>query len=100
MTLLNIAKACNGTLYNNDFDGVVSGVVIDSRLVMKNYLFIASKGEKVDGHDYIESAFRNGARAVVCEKAPMNTNNPYILVKDSLLALKEIARWYRMPSSA
>ncbi|NLJ96845.1 MAG: UDP-N-acetylmuramoyl-tripeptide--D-alanyl-D-alanine ligase [Clostridiales bacterium] len=96
MTLLNIAKACNGTLYNNDFDGVVSGVVIDSRLVMKNYLFIASKGEKVDGHDYIESAFRNGARAVVCEKAPMNTNNPYILVKDSLLALKEIARWYRM----
>lgn len=96
MTLSNIAEACNGTLYNSGFDGEISGVVIDSRLVMANYLFIAAKGDKVDGHDYIDSSYKKGARAVVCEKAPLNTDNPYILVKDSFMALKKIATWYRM----
>ena len=96
MTLSNIANACSGTLYNSGFDGEVSGVVIDSRLVMKDYLFIASRGDKVDGHDYIESAYKQGAVAAVCEIAPINTDKPYILVKDSLVALIRIATLYRM----
>lgn len=97
MTLLNISKACNGKLFpgNNDCHKKVKGVVIDSRLVKEDYLFIASKGERVDGHDYIETAYTQGAMAVVCEKAPVGIPIPYILVKDSLLALKEIAEWYR-----
>lgn len=98
MTLLNIAKACSGKLYN---EGAVSlsevkGIVIDSRLVDKDYLFIATKGEKVDGYDYIDAAILKGAMAVVCEKAPANKTIPYILVNDSLLSLKSIATWYRM----
>lgn len=97
MTLLNIAKACNGTLQNSvGHEGEVSGVVIDSRLVKKDYLFIATKGDRVDGHDYIESAYNQGAIAVVCEKIPLNTDIPYILVQDSFIALKNIATWYRM----
>jgi UDP-N-acetylmuramoyl-tripeptide--D-alanyl-D-alanine ligase len=101
MTLLNIAKACNGELFTigNTREREVQGVVIDSRLVKKDYLFIASKGERVDGHDYIELAIRQGAMAVICENAPSAIAIPYILVKDSLLALKDIARWYRMQLS-
>ena len=98
MTLSNISKACNGILYTagNTGEKEVEGAVLDSRLIRKDYLFIASRGERVDGPDYIETAIRQGAMAVVCEKAPADPSIPYILVKDSLLALKDIATWYRM----
>lgn len=98
MTLSNITKACNGKLFTVDeaIEAELKGVVIDSRLVERDFLFIATKGEKVDGHDYIDTAIKQGAMAVVCENPPSNKNIPYILVNDSLLALKDIATWYRM----
>ncbi|NLL73260.1 MAG: UDP-N-acetylmuramoyl-tripeptide--D-alanyl-D-alanine ligase [Clostridiales bacterium] len=95
MTLSNIAKACNGRPFNINREDEVSGVVIDSRLVKPGYLFIATRGMRVDGHDYIESAYKQGAMAVVCETPP-SFDIPYILVNDSFLALKQIATWYRM----
>ena len=87
MTLLNIAIACKGKLFpdSNYPMTEVKGIVIDSRLVKKDYLFIATKGERVDGHDYIESAISKGAMAVVCQRPP-SSKIPYILVDDSLLA--------------
>ncbi len=101
MTLDNIAVACNGRLFTKGAVGEreLKGVVIDSRLVGADFLFIATKGEKVDGHDFIESAIKQGAMAVVCEKLPSNKAIPCILVEDSLLALKNIALWYRMQLS-
>lgn len=110
MTLANIAKACNGQLIGgpsyekacteNLYDKkVAAGVELDSRLIKKDDLFIATVGERVDGHDFIEDAFKKGALAVVCEKIPKGIDGPYILVKDSLSALKDIARWYRMQLS-
>lgn len=97
MTLSQIARACQGQLFlpENYTDGEVSGVVIDSRLVKENYLFIATVGERVDGHDFIPSAFEKGAAAVVCEKIPASPQSPYILVENSLKALKDIGKWYR-----
>ena len=104
MTLTQVAAACNGILcYEgaySDKEGAgaskeVAGVVIDSRLVAKDYLFIATPGERVDGHDYITSAYEKGALAVVCEKAPLDPKGPYILVKNSFTALKQLATWYR-----
>ncbi|HHV13524.1 MAG TPA: UDP-N-acetylmuramoyl-tripeptide--D-alanyl-D-alanine ligase [Clostridiales bacterium] len=98
MTLSQIAGACGGILYLGDhlLEKEVAGVVVDSRLVQEDYLFIAAAGERVDGHDYIPSAFGKGALAVVCEKAPSSPLGPYILVDNSFAALKEIAKWYRM----
>ncbi|HKL78959.1 MAG TPA: Mur ligase domain-containing protein, partial [Mobilitalea sp.] len=71
MTLSNITKACNGKLFGaeNYTGGEVAGVVLDSRSVEKNYLFIATVGERVDGHSFIDNVFDQGALAVVCEKA-------------------------------
>ncbi len=98
MTLTQIAEACGGTLYfGEQLSGKeAAGVVVDSRLVKEDYLFIATAGEHVDGHDFIPSAFEKGALAVVCEKAPTTSARPYILVDNSFTALKEIAKWYRM----
>lgn len=98
MTLEAITLACNGNLYKYKNFNItnVSGIVIDSRLIEKNYLFIASKGEHVDGHDFINDAFDKGAAAVICEKAPVNPKGTFILVENSLIALKDIAKYYRM----
>lgn len=96
MTLDNIAKACNGRLYPEQISLMeAAGLVMDSRLVQKDYIFLASVGERVDGHDFIDEVFEKGALAVICEKAPIHPKGPYILVDSSLQALKDIAAWYR-----
>ncbi len=101
MTLSQIAKACNGDFFpcNTSIEKEVAGVVIDSRKVDKDYLFIATAGERVDGHDYIDAAFARGAIGIICERKPASSNIPYILVKNSFQALKDIAKWYRMQLS-
>lgn len=97
MTIANIAKACGGTLVNADsvLDKEIEGAVIDSRLIEKNFLFFAYKGEKSDGHDYILAAFEKGALAVVCEHANEEAMGACIVVENTLKALKDIAEFYR-----
>lgn len=92
-----IAKACNGQLVNGEaaLNVEIQGAVIDSRLVEKDYLFFATKGQRVDGHDFIAQVFEKGAALVVCEYIPEGVTGPCILVKDSFQALKDIARFYR-----
>lgn len=99
MTLENIARACHGTLYLAD--GVekpeqeASAVVIDSRKVTAGSVFVAVRGERVDGHAFIPGAFEDGAIAAVCEALPEHSSGPCILVQDTLRALKNIGEFYR-----
>ncbi len=97
MTLQNIANACKGQLVcreeQKDFE--IKGAVLDSRQVEEGYLFFATKGERVDGHSFIPQVAEKKAACVVCEKAPENTDIPYILVEDSFVALKQVAAFYR-----
>lgn len=102
MTLKNIAGAVGGTLYTEGMPPDISvdsteaaGVALDSRKVGKGYIFIATRGERVDGHSFIDSVFDLGALGVICEKAPENPKGAYILVKDSFQALKDAAEYYR-----
>ena len=94
MTLKNIAKAINGKMYNCQETLEVQGVVTDSRQIEKDFLFLAIKGERVDGHKFIPQVIEAGAAAVVCEAAPEG-NVPYILVDDVLTALRDMAEFYR-----
>lgn len=96
MTLGNIAKAVHGKLHliNGQKDKEITGVTIDSREAMEGGLFIATVGERVDGHDYIQDTVEAGVAAVVCEKEPLVPCS-YILVKDSLKALLQMAAYYR-----
>ncbi|MGF7146118.1 UDP-N-acetylmuramoyl-tripeptide--D-alanyl-D-alanine ligase [Anaerotaenia torta] len=95
MTLTQIANACNGKLYGDDPGYEIAGAAMDSRKIEKDYLFIASVGERVDGHSFIPQVFEKGAMAVLCEKIPVSPKGPYILVDSSFEALKSIAAWYR-----
>lgn len=97
LTLENIAAVCSGTYIGEEGKKKqeVAGVVIDSRLVEKDYLFIPIRGEKVDGHSFIPSVFEQGAAAVLSEEELVNPAEPYIRVESCPLALKKLAAFYR-----
>ena len=104
MTIEAIAKACNGTIHNieKNEDSMLrsaTSVVIDSRKVTNDGIFIATVGARVDGHDFIRQIFEKGALAAVCEKLPKDMDDSgygvCILVEDSFVALKQIAAYYR-----
>lgn len=97
MTLENIAAACGGTYYGTEEDKKreIAGVVIDNRLVEKDYLFIALKGARVDGHSFIPSAFERGALAVLSEQKAEHSAGAYILVESCGKAMKRLAEFYR-----
>lgn len=100
MTLANVAQACGGKLYGGQDDlREAAGVVIDSRKAEEGSIFIATKGERADGHDFIPQVAAKGALGVVCEKIPEGAELPYILVEDSFVALKKIAEYYRQQLS-
>lgn len=94
LTLENIASAVNGKLFNNISDTEVSNITIDSRKVEKDCLFIAIKGQRSDGHDYIESVIEKGALCVISEKNLGNVDFSYILVESSLKAIKDLGEYY------
>ena len=69
-------------------------MTIDSRQVEPGSLYIAIVGERFDGHDFIEDCYQKGAVCVVSHKE-LDTQNPYILVEDTRLALGNLGSWYR-----
>lgn len=96
-TLGEIAESCGGKFVGNESDKniEITSVERDSRQVKDGSLFLAIRGERVDGHDYIEKCFASGAVCAVCEKPLVNASKPYILVDSTLDAVKKIAKAYR-----
>lgn len=97
LTLQNIASACGGLYMGDDWyrHMEIKGAVTDSRQVEEGYLYIPIKGERVDGHDFIPSAFEKGALATLSEHFLPNCGHPYIWVRSSQEALRDLARYYR-----
>lgn len=95
LTLAQIAEACGGTLIggNEAKEYTVTGVVIDSRRVKAGDLFVAIPGEKVDGHKFIPDVLKKGAYALSQQR--LDVDGAYILVEDTITAMKRLARFYR-----
>lgn len=76
---------------------LVTSICTDSREAEKGSLFVAIRGERVDGHDYIGKAIENGAVAVCCERMADERVSGicYIVVNDSVSALMRAAASYR-----
>lgn len=90
--LSQIAAWTRGTLAASD-PAVLAGpdVVTDSRQIRPGALFVALPGERVDGHDYVAQAARDGAAAaVVAHRVAVDL--PQIVVDDTALALAAIAQ--------
>ncbi len=77
----------------------VAGIAYDSRLVRDNYLFVAIRGEKCDGHSFVRDAVQRGASVIVAERENLADRSGYILVENSRRALACIAHnFYERPS--
>ena len=99
-TVKALLAATGGQGYHLDdiLEKEIGGVELDSRSIKPGDVFIAVKGERVDGHDYIVKSLTQGALLAIGEKEP-EENIPYILVKDSLKALRDAAKAYRLLSN-
>ena len=93
ITLKEIAAACGGQLFGDE-NITVTSIVTDSRQIKEGSMFAAIKGERADGHNFINLCIEEGAVCALCEKAPVTECN-YILVESTLNALKQIAEYYR-----
>lgn len=82
-------------------DVEVKDVQIDSRKISAGSLFVAIRGEKADGHNYIDKAVNDGASVIVCEELPTskNDNITYVQVSNTHEAAAYIAHnFYGLPS--
>jgi len=78
----------------------VSAIAVDSRASSPGALFVALRGERVDGHAFAADALARGAIALVLE-APAELDAPQIIVPDTRLALSRLAAaFYEHPSRA
>ncbi len=103
-TIRALIGAVGGSAHNMEKikDKEVGSIVLDSRKLEPGDVFIATKGERVDGHSFIPQVMEKGALAVICEDAPEAFYKeapaepvPYIQVQDSFEALKAAASAYR-----
>ena len=94
ITIKEVAEIVGGQLIN-EAEGQVKSVVIDSRNVKEDTMFAAFPGENVDGHDYIDMAFENGASCCIGNRVPEGETRPVIVVEDVQKALKELATYHR-----
>ena len=104
---LNIEDIFNiptAVIYNPDMFESINHVSIDSRDIKKNTLFIAIKGERFDGHDFIDDVVKKGAYAVIINekyfKKLSEVEIPVITVKDTTIALGDVARLWRSKLNA
>jgi UDP-N-acetylmuramoyl-tripeptide--D-alanyl-D-alanine ligase len=88
--LRDIATAVGGTVGGGaDPSAVVSSVATDSRRVGEGSLFVALRGERMDGHAFVGAALASGAIAAVVRQP---VDGPHVEVDDTLLALLALGR--------
>ncbi len=77
----------------------IEGISADSQTVKEGYLFVALRGSKLDGHNFIQEAIVKGAAAVVCEEDFTDGRRvAKIVVKDTRKALAGLAaKFYGQP---
>ena len=114
MTLADIARATGAEVFNLNPGGRSSGsalrIATDSREVREGDLFVAIRGDRLDGHDYIKAACDGGASACLCDRrwfeseAPSaphvargdrDLSIPVLVVSDTVEALGQLAAHYR-----
>jgi UDP-N-acetylmuramoyl-tripeptide--D-alanyl-D-alanine ligase len=100
IALDDLLAATGGRLIGPTTTTSISTASVDSRHVTPGSLFVALRGERVDGHDFVAEALRNGATAALVER-PVSVEGGAALVQvpDSLAALQDLAAWWRSRSA-
>lgn len=98
-----ILEAVKGSLITGDENLSVKGVSTDSRTIKQGEIFFALVGPNFDGNRFVEDVFKKGAGAAVVSKSfnPDSRLTTYdsrliIAVDDTLIALGDLARYWRL----
>lgn len=79
-------------------DALLGGVSTDTRSIQPGELFVALKGKKYDGHDFVDEALERGAKGILTSRkyrGDLPEDVFAIQVKDTVKALGKLARYYR-----
>lgn len=99
LTLNDFFNLQTAELFNAEKFENIFFVSIDSRNISKNCLFVAIKGKKYDGHNFLNEAVNKGASCVVVNKRKLkklsNLKCPIVAVNDTTKALGELAAIWR-----
>jgi UDP-N-acetylmuramoyl-L-alanyl-D-glutamate--2,6-diaminopimelate ligase len=80
-------------------DRVVESIAYDSRRVQRNGLFVALRGEKSDGHQFIEQAVEKGATVIVTEREVQSPRATCVVVENTRSVLADLAAtFYQQPA--
>ena len=90
--ILGYLSATTSSEFN--YDGLISGVVIDSRQVQSDVLFVAIAGDNQDGHDYVKNIVLNNNCFALVNKNFTEKLPNLIYVDDPVLALGQLAARY------
>src|SRR5450755_4620666 len=81
-------------------DRAVESIAYDSRRVQRNGLFVALRGEKTDGHQFLEQAIERGASVIVTEREEKQPRVTGLVVDDTRSALADLAAaFYGWPAT-
>jgi UDP-N-acetylmuramoyl-tripeptide--D-alanyl-D-alanine ligase len=94
LPLSRIEELLSATAGECELKEVAQGYSIDSRTIQPGELFFAVKGDRLDGHDYVQQALQRGAVSVVVRKdqlARFAVKTCLLAVDDALVALQTLA---------
>lgn len=100
MQLKVLARAISPRRVIGSLDREVESIAYDSRRVQNNTLFVAVRGEKSDGHQFVDQAIEQGASVIVAEREISSPRATCLVVEDSRPALADLsAAFYGSPAS-
>jgi len=100
-SLKDVLRITGGTLISGEPENTFLGVSTDSRLIRNGNLFIALKGDKFDGHDFMNAVVKEGAAGILAQdeekidQVSAGKKAAVIKVQDTLSALGELAHAWR-----
>lgn len=97
VALSQLATILQGELLGGDL--TLDAVTTDTRQLKPGCLFVALKGECFDAHDFAQQAKEGGAAALLVNRK-LDIDLPQLVVKDTRLALGELAAWVRQQAPA
>src|SRR5436305_12014964 len=99
MQLKGLARAITPRRVTGSLDREVESIAYGSRRVQSNTLFVAIRGEKSDGHQFVDQAIGQGASVIVAEREIASPRATCLVVDDTRLALADLsAAFYGRPA--
>src|SRR5215510_7263883 len=102
LTAADVAACTGGRVVRGDPGSAIGRVAIDSRTLAPGDCFVAIRGERFDGHDFVSDVVARGAGALIVSREIDDVPSPavVILVGDTTQALQDVARDVRRRSGA